>query len=49
MVRALTQKPSATILMKDSKKKQLGDVVDTSMPREKECKLENCRLTNFQP
>ncbi len=35
MVKALTQKPSATILVKDSKKKQPSDVVDISMPREK--------------
>jgi hypothetical protein len=35
MVKTLTQKPSVTILVKDSKKKQPNDVVDTSMPREK--------------
>jgi hypothetical protein len=34
MVRALTQKPSVTILVKDSEKKQPSDV-DTSMPRKK--------------
>jgi hypothetical protein len=35
MVKALTQKPSVTILVKYNKKKQPSDVVDTSMPREK--------------